>query len=128
MHIESGANTAITLYNYICSACAHAMSFTLLHHLSLPIVFTSAHLRQNFESKSNDANQYEPTIYSFAPAFFLDALSLSLNRRLKIFPLGLLGMTSINSTPPLNHLCRAFSFSMNLMMSCCICSSDWSEE
>lgn len=44
-------------------------------------------------------------IYNFAPFSLLASRSLSLNSLLKIFPLGLLGITSMNSTPPFNHLC-----------------------
>lgn len=44
-------------------------------------------------------------LYSFAPLLLLASRSLSLNKRLRIFPLGLLGMTSMNSMPPFNHLC-----------------------
>src|SRR5690606_9364142 len=40
----------------------------------------------------------------FAPLALLDSLSLSLSSLLRIFPLGLFGMTSMNSTPPFSHL------------------------
>lgn len=50
-------------------------------------------------------------IYSFVATLFrLFSFSLSLKIRLRIFPLGLLGIESTSSTPPFNHLYRAFSF------------------
>lgn len=72
--------------------------------------------------------------HNFAPFCRRASLSLSLNRRRRILPLGLFGITSMNSTPPcedvssciewvdpprqtFNHLCRAFSFSTCFCMS-----------
>jgi hypothetical protein len=55
--------------------------------------------------------------YIFAPCFFLASRSRSLNNLLRIFPLGLFGITSMNSTPPANHLWRALFFSTNFTMS-----------
>src|SRR5271163_3898485 len=49
--------------------------------------------------------------HNLAPFCLLASFSLSLNSLLRIFPLGLFGITSINSTPPFNHLCRALFFS-----------------
>lgn len=45
--------------------------------------------------------------HSFAPLCLLDSLSLSRSSLRRILPLGLLGISSVNSTPPLSHLCRA---------------------
>ena len=55
----------------------------------------------------NSDMSMHPTLYSLAPFFFRRWASLSLRSRRRILPLGLLGMASINSTPPLSHLCRA---------------------
>lgn len=61
-----------------------------------------------------------PSFYNFAPCCFpFPAISfryLSLNSRLRIFPEGDFGMTSVNTTPPFNHLWRALFFSMNCWM------------
>jgi DMSO reductase anchor subunit len=43
-------------------------------------------------------------LYNFAPAALLFSFSLSLKNLLRIFPLGLFGITSMNSTPPVIHL------------------------
>lgn len=56
--------------------------------------------------------------HNFAAFSLLDSLSsLSLSSLLRILPLGLLGTTSINSTPPCSHLYGA------LLFSTCCCSS-----
>lgn len=55
-------------------------------------------------SKDTTHAHLNPHPHSFAPAFFILSFSRSLIIRLKIFPLGLFGTISINSTPPLNHL------------------------
>lgn len=56
-------------------------------------------------------------LYNFPPAFLLSSFSLSLSNLLKIFPLGLLGITSINSIPPANHLYRLLFASTYLAIS-----------
>ena len=51
-------------------------------------------------------------IYNFAPFFLRDSFSLSLRNRLRILPLGLFGIASINSIPPVIHLYRALCSSI----------------
>jgi hypothetical protein len=62
-------------------------------------------------------------IYSLADTGFLASLSLSRNSLLKIFPLGLFGIVSINSTPPPSHLNRGLCSSTCLQMARAIPSS-----
>jgi hypothetical protein len=45
-----------------------------------------------------------PSIYNLLPAFLLFSFSLSRRNRLRIFPDGDFGISSINSTPPAIHL------------------------
>lgn len=54
---------------------------------------------------------------SFAAFCLRDSLSLSLSSLRRILPLGLLGIGSMNSTPPLSHLWRALLFSTCLWIS-----------
>lgn len=57
-------------------------------------------------------NRHSPWFsHNFPPFSLLDSFSLSLSSLLRILPLGLFGTTSINSTPPLSHLCEALLFS-----------------
>src|SRR5690242_20349282 len=49
--------------------------------------------------------------YNLLPAFLLFSFSRSLRNLLRILPDGDLGISSINSTPPVIHLYRAFVFS-----------------
>ena len=57
------------------------------------------------ESDARTPSTYISSLYSFGPFFLLASFSWSLNNLRKILPLGDLGTTSMNSTPPFSHLC-----------------------
>lgn len=65
--------------------------------------------REHAQQVSSNANYLGliifTQIYSFATGF--SAATFAFKTRLRIFPLGDLGMTSNTLTPPFNHLCLA---------------------
>lgn len=63
--------------------------------------------------------------YSFDALACLLCFSLSRSILRKIFPLGLLGIESTNSTPPFSHLCLALCSSTCLQIAVTTSSSDF---
>src|SRR5687768_1277748 len=78
-------------------------SYTKISRCQTRIQTHSCHLRpKNIHptpARPNSHSHMKSTAHSFAPLALLASLSRSLNSRLKIFPLGLFGITSINSIP-----------------------------
>lgn len=69
-------------------------------------------------------NPKEPQNYNFGPCVLFSCFSSSLSNRRRILPLGLLGITSINSTPPFSHLCLALCSSTCLRIAATTSSSE----
>lgn len=77
----------------------------MLTGMSRSVVFwTRSGYREfgNCYARKTNIQAFSP--HNLAPFSLLAFLSLSRSRRLRIFPEGLLGTTSINSIPPLSHL------------------------